>query len=161
MMVSNRSEIKKYNVLFTTIMKLRRLCNHGTLQTATLSCSTPSGKKKRSKSEHISTDLVLCEFCSGEDEDTAALLESLDTCPECSRCLRSQEASLFHLPMKRPYPNSPPGSPAPWASANRSPTPQSLSSMTPNSSGGLPAGHSSKVVAIIDNIQKSLNGSKR
>lgn len=160
-MVSTNSEIKKYNVLFATIMKLRRLCNHGTLQAATPSCSTPFGKRRRSRKQQISTDGELCcEFCGGEDEDTATLLDSLDMCPECSRCLGSQEPSLSQPPMNGSSPDSPPSSLAPWASASRSSTPQSLSIMSPNSSFGLQAGYSSKLVAVTDNIQKSLNDSK-
>ncbi|OCL05964.1 hypothetical protein AOQ84DRAFT_322110 [Glonium stellatum] len=70
--VSTKSETKKYNVLFTTIMMLRRLCNHGTLQVA-----PPSW--------------LFCEVCGGEDENIVTLLGSLETSPECSRCLVRQE----------------------------------------------------------------------
>lgn len=152
-MVSTKSEIKRYNVLFTTIMKLRRLCNHGTLQAATPSCPTPSGKRRRFEKQQISTDRELfCEFCSGEDEDTAALLGSLDVCPRCSRCLDGQEASLSQTPMNRLSPAPPPSSLVPEASASRSPTPLP---------SGLQAGYSSKLVTVTDNIQKSVNDSKR
>ncbi|KAF2684141.1 hypothetical protein K458DRAFT_38039 [Lentithecium fluviatile CBS 122367] len=160
-MVSTKAEIKKYNVLFTTIMKLRRLCNHGTLQAATPSCPTPPGKRRKFGKQRISTDIKLfCEFCGEEDEDTAALLGSLDVCPRCSRCLVSQEASLSQTPMNGLSPAPPPSSLALGVSASRSSTSQSLSPISASSTSGLQAGYSSKLVAVTDNIQKSLNDSK-
>ncbi|KAH8701225.1 hypothetical protein GQ44DRAFT_832024 [Phaeosphaeriaceae sp. PMI808] len=123
-MVSTNSEIKKYNILFATIMKLRRLYNHGTLQATTPSWPAPSGKRQRSRKQQISTDGELsCELCGGEDEDTATLIDSLDMCPDCSRCLGSQKAPLPQPPMNGLPPGSPPSSLAPWAPASRSFTP--------------------------------------
>ncbi|RYP51600.1 hypothetical protein DL768_003107 [Monosporascus sp. mg162] len=159
--VSGKSEIRKYNVLFITIMKLRRLCNHGTLQPATPTYHTSSRKARRSKKQQMSTDAELfCDFCSREDGDSATLLDSLETCPECSRCLESQEASVSHPLMNRPSPASPPSSLPPAASASRGSTPQYLSLMSPDSASGLQAGYSSKLVTVADNIQKSFNDSK-
>ncbi|RYP07649.1 hypothetical protein DL764_002386 [Monosporascus ibericus] len=159
--VSGKSEIRKYNVLFITIMKLRRLCNHGTFQAATPTYPTPSRKARISKKQQMSTDAELfCDFCSREDEDRATLLDRLETCPECSRFLESQEASLSQPSMIEPSPASPPSSLAPSASASRRSTPVYLSPMSPDSSLGLPAGYSSKLVTVTDNIQKSLNNSK-
>ncbi|RYP69277.1 hypothetical protein DL770_008287 [Monosporascus sp. CRB-9-2] len=159
--VSGKSEIRKYNVLFITIMKLRRLCNHGTLQAATATYPTPSRKARRSKKQQMSPDAELfCDFCSREDEDSATLLDRLETCPECSRCLESQEASLPQPLMNRPSPASPPSSLAPSAPASRGSTPQYLLPMSPDSSFGLQAGYSSKLVTVTDNIQKLLNDSK-
>ncbi|RYP62194.1 hypothetical protein DL771_009826 [Monosporascus sp. 5C6A] len=78
--VSGKSEIRKYNVLFITIMKLRRLCNHGTFQAATPTYPTLSRKARKSKKQQMSTDAELsCDFCSREDEDTATLLDSLES----------------------------------------------------------------------------------
>ncbi|RYP79693.1 hypothetical protein DL769_002811 [Monosporascus sp. CRB-8-3] len=160
--VSSKSEIRKYNVLFITIMKLRRLCNHGTLQIATPTYPTPSRKARRSKMQQMSTDTELfCDFCSREGEDSATLLDGLEMCPECSRCLESQEASLSQPLTNGPSPASPPSSLAPSASASRGSTPQYLSPMSPDSLFGLQAGYSSKLVAVTDNIQKSLNESNK
>ena len=163
--VSTKSEIKKYNALFTTIMKLRQLCNHGTVRG--LRAAIPRSpmlfdKRRRLKKQQISTDRELfCEFCGGEDEDTAPLVDSLETCPECYRCLKSPEASLPRTSISWLSPASPLSSLAPSTSASPSSTPQSPSPMSPNSSFGLQEGYSSKLVAVVDNIQKSLNNSKR
>ncbi|KAF4950907.1 hypothetical protein FSARC_13066 [Fusarium sarcochroum] len=74
--VSGTSNIKKYNILFTTILKMRMLCNKGTLPASGpstyLSPQKPSAK---------------CERCSEINEDDALLLESFSFCPDCDRPL--------------------------------------------------------------------------
>ncbi|KAJ4266325.1 hypothetical protein NW762_004309 [Fusarium torreyae] len=74
--VSGTSNIKKYNVLFTTILKMRMLCDKGTLPASGastyLSPQKPSAK---------------CERCSEINEDDALLLESFSFCPDCDRPL--------------------------------------------------------------------------
>jgi hypothetical protein len=141
-------------------MKLRRLCNHGTLQAATTGCSTSSRMRQISRKEQNSNSGELfCEFCGG-DEDIAILTDGLEMCPECSRCLGSQEASGPQPSTNGLTPASQPSSLSLSASGSQNSTPQPPSPMSPNSFG-FQAGHSSKLTAVTDNIQKSLHDSKK
>lgn len=75
-LVSNQSKTKKYAILFTMIMKLRRLCNHGTMyMTEQLSLGA-------------ATDLdsdAFCDYCQGPQQDNLAVLNKDQVCPECSK----------------------------------------------------------------------------
>ncbi|KAM0562876.1 hypothetical protein ACHAPJ_001716 [Fusarium lateritium] len=83
--VSGASSIKKYNILFTAILKMRILCNRGTLP-----ASGPSTYLSPQKSS------AKCERCSEISEDSALLLESFSFCPDCDRPLH----------ISSPYPES-------------------------------------------------------
>ena len=73
--VSTRDKNKKYRILFTAIMKLRRFCNHGTLSSPLLAQPTPSE----------ATDGIDCSVCAINDEDDLALLRQNEICAECGR----------------------------------------------------------------------------
>ncbi|KAI4595119.1 hypothetical protein KJ359_007094 [Pestalotiopsis sp. 9143b] len=78
--VSGQSKAKKYAVLFAAIMKLRRLCNHGTLLTSeSMSNSNPSTPGLLESS---------CEYCQGNQEESLAALNKDTVCPECGRSLQ-------------------------------------------------------------------------
>lgn len=155
--------------MFTTIMKLRRLCNHGTMQIATSDCSTPSGKKRQFDKVPISVSTEpFCEYCAAEDEDTATLVEGLNMCPQCSRGLGGQEV-LSQSAMNRDSPTQKNGLflPLPSSSlalrsfqshesASRSPSPVSSAS-----SSAIDAGRSSKLFAVAEKILESLGSSKK
>ncbi|KAK3369585.1 SNF2 family N-terminal domain-containing protein, partial [Lasiosphaeria ovina] len=135
---NNEAKKNKYSVLFTTIMKLRRLCNHGV------------------------ANLGLCELCGGDDQDTQALLDGISQCPDCSRDLgRKQANSLLN-----PFADSP--SPYALSSTSHEPSiggrsPRSAGEITPLSSGSRNIGQmtgSSKLQAVVQNIIASLPGSK-
>jgi SWI/SNF-related matrix-associated actin-dependent regulator of chromatin subfamily A3 len=68
------STVKKYNALFTTMLKLRRYCNNGTFKT-----DLDTGNE--------------CGTCNALGGDNLAILDGFDDCPECGRLLRSQPAS--------------------------------------------------------------------
>lgn len=143
---------KKYSVLFTTIMKLRRLCNHGTIALPADACRslTPSGKRRKlKKASSTGIEDSFCEFCSSSEEDASVSLTGLDTCPECYRCLvestnlpsGSSSGTLRAM-------NSP-------SDASMSPSPSANTPLGPLSPSGLDSGHSSKLLAVADNICKS------
>ncbi|KAK3300617.1 SNF2 family N-terminal domain-containing protein [Chaetomium fimeti] len=86
--VSSQVKIKKYNILFTAMTKLRRLCNNGILPTLPMTNVTTEGD--------IGSEG--CEFCSGADEDKFELVMQDDICPECG----SQLVSRVNLPCLTP-----------------------------------------------------------
>lgn len=158
-MAGKEGSSKKSNVLFSAIMKLRRVCNHGAISISacgskhTNQLSVPKGKRKASRSP--STERA-CEFCD-ERTGNIDLIGDLDSCPICGR-LESEmndEASSL-APSPRPIP---------------SPTPSTMDIDPPEPSTGeiyRQSGHelkqkSSKMSAVVDNIKKSCldAGSKR
>ncbi|KAF5004201.1 hypothetical protein FDECE_9283 [Fusarium decemcellulare] len=85
--VSTVNNMKKYSILFTAFLRMRMLCNLGTLpsnQTSAYLCPQK--------------DSARCERCSEISEDNAMLLESFSFCPDCSRPLQlSSPSSNFRL----------------------------------------------------------------
>ncbi len=94
--VSSCAKIKKYGIMFATIMKLRRLCNHGastTLVAANSAFRTEPGLDNEQG----------CEFCNGADEDKLGLVKEDNFCPECGRELSpmtSSQASVPEIPVE-------------------------------------------------------------
>lgn len=77
---TKKKKIKKYNVLFTAMMRLRRLCNHGTFPVCVpASTSSPSTSK-------IDAELE-CDFCQGNDEDKIELVGMEEFCIQCGKSL--------------------------------------------------------------------------
>ncbi|KAF4998446.1 hypothetical protein FDECE_11787 [Fusarium decemcellulare] len=135
-MVSNKASIKKYNILFTTIMKLRMLCNHG--------------------GAHVSTrEEALCEFCCGNSKDAATFLDGLETCPECGRALNTQDKSSLVVSTEKMFLASPARS-SPATSLSRASSPSTPGQWDVSDE----ACQSSKLSAAIQNISESLPGSK-
>lgn len=136
--VSKKSTRSNYTILFTTIMKLRRLCNHGSF--------------------HVSTrDEALCEFCCGDSGETTTFLDGHETCPECSRALKSPNRDSLAPSMRQESSLSP----APSLSATGSPSRVS-SPATPGMWQSLESGgNSTKLSAVVHNIAESPPGSKR
>jgi SWI/SNF-related matrix-associated actin-dependent regulator of chromatin subfamily A3 len=81
-LVSSRTKIKKYGILFRAIMELRRLCNHG----ASTTLATPNSA---TEAEPSVGGEQACEFCSGADEDRFELVNQDNFCSECGRHLLS------------------------------------------------------------------------
>ncbi|KAF5252269.1 hypothetical protein FANTH_2825 [Fusarium anthophilum] len=150
-MAGKEGNSKKSNILFSAIMKLRRVCNHGA--TPISACSSKGKnqlavpKTKREASRSPSAEPA-CEFCD-ERTGTIDLLGGLDSCPICGR-LESEmndEASSL-APSPRPA---------------SSPTPSMMDIDTPQPSTGefyRQLGHelkqkSSKMSAVVDNIKNS------
>ncbi|EEU36130.1 uncharacterized protein NECHADRAFT_53012, partial [Fusarium vanettenii 77-13-4] len=134
--VSKKSKASNYTILFTTTMKLRRLCNHGSI--------------------HVSSrDEALCEFCCGDSKETSTFLDGLETCPECSRALKTSNRKTLAPSMRQESSLSP----APSLSATGSPSRVS-SPATPGPGDGL-FGNSAKLSTVIQNVTSSLPGSKK
>ncbi|SCO16339.1 related to promoter binding protein RUSH-1alpha [Fusarium fujikuroi] len=150
-MAGKEGNCKKSNVLFSAIMKLRRVCNHGAIPISacgskrTNQLAVPKAKRKVSRSPSAEP---ACEFCD-EKTGNIDLIGGLDSCPICGR-LESEmndEASSL-APSPRPIP---------------SPTPSMMDIDTPEPSTGefyRQSGHelkqkSSKMSAVVDNIKKS------
>ncbi|RBA19767.1 hypothetical protein FPRO05_09067 [Fusarium proliferatum] len=150
-MAGKEGKSKKSNVLFSAIMKLRRVCNHGAIPISacgskrTNQLAVPKAKRKASRSPSAEP---ACEFCD-ERTGNIDLISGLDSCPICGR-LESEmndEASSL-APSPRPTP---------------SPTPSMMDIDTPEAPTGnlyRQPGHelkqkSSKMSAVMDNIKKS------
>jgi SWI/SNF-related matrix-associated actin-dependent regulator of chromatin subfamily A3 len=141
--VSTGASIKRFNAMFITIMKLRRLCNHGTMD-----IQSPEDENLI----FSDPEAPLCEFCSGGDEDDAPLLEGLDSCPQCSRDLQSVQrnqaweqdvGSDIDADMSTP-------SPSPLVPSE----PQATTPVTRDS-------FSSKLTAVANDIEQFRHSSKR
>ncbi|RYP79053.1 hypothetical protein DL771_000031 [Monosporascus sp. 5C6A] len=78
-LVSQGKTIQRYRVLFTAILRMRMLCNVGTLKPSADSAAGFLGQQARDTG---------CERCSAIDDDTSMLLISFQFCPDCSRPLR-------------------------------------------------------------------------
>ncbi|KAF4443715.1 hypothetical protein FACUT_1140 [Fusarium acutatum] len=150
-MAGKEGNFKKSNILFSAIMKLRRVCNHGTIAISACGLkranqlAVPKAKRKASR---MPSAEPACEFCD-ERTGNIDLLGGLDSCPICGR-LESEmndEASPL-APSPRPTP---------------SPTPSMMDIDIPEPSTEefyRQSGHelkqkSSKMSAVVDNIKKS------
>lgn len=146
-LVSSKEKVKKYRILFAATMKLRRLCNHGTLSG---SDEVPQSVMFQS-SANGEPD---CEFCGGNDEDRLALLSSIEYCTECGRSLSrlSWESKLMS-----PISGSGKSTPS-WADDPGTFRTASQSSRSP---ACMPQGVSTKLLAVLQNLEKCPAGSKR
>jgi SWI/SNF-related matrix-associated actin-dependent regulator of chromatin subfamily A3 len=151
-MAGREAGSKKSNVLFSAIMKLRRVCNHGTIEVKASNekkskyLTVP--KKKRNNSRSASAEPA-CEFCSKEllEDD---LFGALDSCPLCSRILSDETTKTASA---APSPQDTP-SPAVSMMDIDSPVP-SNSGVGFTSSGDSFRAQSSKMSAVVDNIKTS------
>ncbi|KAM0338727.1 hypothetical protein ACHAPQ_002125 [Fusarium lateritium] len=89
MMAGKDAGSRKSNVLFSTIMKLRRVCNHGIIAVESTSTKQPNQlavpKKQWGGSRSPSSEPA-CEYCTGKDKEDEFLCV-LDSCPLCGRLL--------------------------------------------------------------------------
>src|SRR3569833_2021507 len=84
-MVSSRDN-KKFGILCATIMRLRRICSHGHIGAAASGAVFSSTDCEASPPGWVSSALsedADCEFCSGSEDATRAVLHDLDWCPAC------------------------------------------------------------------------------
>ncbi|KAI1114304.1 SNF2 family N-terminal domain-containing protein [Nemania sp. NC0429] len=152
-----RSTRKKYSVLFSATMKLRRLCNHGTFKAhePTEKMSVPI--KKRSQKKSKAEEELPCAYCDSNSADVSLLDTALDVCPECSRVLNNPEEDVSRssspfLPGTPNYENSSP---------NRTPSDTGYQPLlSARSPLNMVPGVSSKLSAVVDMIGKSPSGSK-
>ncbi|ROW06785.1 hypothetical protein VMCG_04012 [Cytospora schulzeri] len=158
---SQKSEVKRSSVLFTTILKLRRLCSHGPV--AQLLAGQPSPSKTKGKAKNVISSYFerTCEYCRPGDEDMSRLLQDVETCPECSRPLNLKDSQTS---MGLDSDSAGDISPSPMylgpdlcstTTLSRSPSP-----LNPRSLSSVQYGESSKITAIADNIQQHVGDSK-
>ncbi|EWZ97057.1 hypothetical protein NW765_010536 [Fusarium oxysporum] len=146
-MAGKEGSSKKSNILFSAIMKLRRVCNHGAIPISACSSKrtnqliVPKTKGKASRSPSAEP---VCEFCD-ERTGNADLLGGLDSCPMCGRLQFEMNYEASSL------------APSP------SPTPSMLDLDTPDpptreistQSSYYMKQQSSKMSAVINNIKSS------
>ncbi|KAI0376819.1 SNF2 family N-terminal domain-containing protein [Hypomontagnella monticulosa] len=145
------SELKNYNILFATIMRLRRLCNHGTLslqqgEGASLARTRTPYCQDNTEAQVQESDV--CEFCSPTEQDIDSLLDGQQECPLCGRSLvnptiATDEGAAENFEPTQELNGGPPTPETSWTS-------QTLS------------GFSSKLLAVAQNISSScaVSGSK-
>jgi len=146
-LVSTQSKTKKkYTILFAMVMKLRRLCNHGTMimtnelsSVATLDLDTES----------------FCEYCQGNQEDNLAKLNEDQFCPECSR--------IMSVPAEGPAISA--VAIAQTSITNAPTSIQTMVGQTVRSNPPSPASGegniSTKLVAVVENLKSRMHDSKR
>lgn len=156
LMASQDTNRKTSNVLFSAVVKLRQVCNHGITQingTGTRGMdrlTVPRMPKKNSRSP--SADPT-CNFCCAQDEEDDILLRALDCCPLCGRVQAERNDTSSPC-----TPSLCPSSPS--ASGVVSPDQMNSASFASEISSHLPldrelAGKSSKLAAVVDNIKSS------
>lgn len=79
--ISRANCTRKHNILFTALLRMRMLCNRGTLAVCTSGSLASVGR------------IIECERCSSVSEDDAVLFESVAFCPDCGRPLRLSSPS--------------------------------------------------------------------
>lgn len=134
-MVSEGKSLKKYNVLFTAILRMRMLCNRGTFpKPNTLQKHLGGGQTKDTG----------CEQCDkSDDEDAALLLTAFQFCPDCGRSLQI-------------------ASPGSNIGSNRGSNSLLLGySPAPDDILSFSTGHSAKFSAVIERIVASGHASKQ
>ncbi|KAI1125677.1 SNF2 family N-terminal domain-containing protein [Nemania abortiva] len=156
--VNMRSTRKKYCVLFDATMKLRRLCNHGTFQYGSANTQgllTPrSHARKRNNRKTDIQEELLCAYCDGDNADIGTPGIELDVCPECSRILDNRSpspASPFPPAITSECGNVP----SSWM-LNEQIQPTANARWLPREGSGF----SSKLNAVVNNIQESPKSSK-
>ncbi|KAF3250688.1 hypothetical protein TWF192_005127 [Orbilia oligospora] len=136
-------------VLFATMMKLRRLCNHGTVPLIANSSRSAAVSPGR---EVPTSDG--CQLCTINGSDTQAMLNELEGCQECGRLLNID--IIPNLGVVSEY--------NPVVSANLCPPDSDFGMLSlPTSEQFFPAGtqylaepgYSSKLSAVISNIKES------
>ncbi|KAJ3455734.1 hypothetical protein MRS44_017216 [Fusarium solani] len=155
-MAGQETSRKKPNALFSAVMKLRRVCNHGAALIEDANpgrldrLAVPAKRKRGSQSPSADT---MCDFCSVQNEQDGPLLGALDCCPLCGRVQPERcDESSAGTPFSQP--SSPFRSAA--SSPNRMDTGGFASDMPRHSpfSSEL-VEQSSKLSAVVDNIKAS------
>ncbi|KAK3995722.1 SNF2 family N-terminal domain-containing protein [Cladorrhinum sp. PSN332] len=150
-----KSKVNTSALLFDTILKRRRLCNHGTYIAETTHQRSPSPSGRRRKSMKQAAQEMpggdSCVLCGSKDEDVAASLEGAQECPLCCRSLVAHISTSQELGSTSWL--TVPAAVGRGSSSRGSQTPSPIGSpLSP--SPGL-AGYSSKLTAITENIYES------
>lgn len=155
--VSTNPNQSKSLILFATIIKLRRLCNHGTIpqeDTDPVSATPSNGSSKQRKASII-TGNEPCGFCSTTQGDTE-IFDGIDECPQCGAFLNtSASPQTEDCEMKLSFYDG-----NILGASGR--TPMAWPPLDGSSIAGMP-GFSSKLFAVVQNIEvsRSNKNSKR
>ncbi|KAI1325419.1 SNF2 family N-terminal domain-containing protein [Xylariaceae sp. FL0255] len=149
-----KSSTKKYTVLFTATMKLRRLCNHGSFQQ--LQNSNPNEQNTSVRAKSRASTEYFCEYCYGDNADLGFSSDALAVCPECSRTL-GPEVGTSSGQLQGPMAKSSGSTPLEQREVNEQ-SPSIYASRSPFK--GLGA-FSSKLNAVVNNIQRTPASSKK
>jgi len=141
--VSSKVKIKKYGTMFAATMKLRRLCNHGTV------VSVLTGNGSSAEAVGSPEDEQNCDFCNGADEDAFELIAQGGFCPECGRQLGSTASSGRSTPKQSGRPRR--------AAAERN----NLTRNGVHTTASPGSVISSKIKAVMDRLGRAEPGSKR
>ncbi|KAL6918242.1 hypothetical protein FSST1_009737 [Fusarium sambucinum] len=156
LMAGKGKESKKSNILFSSIMKLRRVCNHGTIKINDISQNRSNElplPKMQINPSYKSTSETACDFCSNAFQENDFLV-AIDSCPLCNR----------HFPEGNS--NIRPAAVSPQSMGSRTDDAMDIDSPEPpNNNSGLILStdrvreQSSKMSAVVDNIRESCLGS--
>lgn len=165
--ISSRSIAKAYSGIFEAIMRLRLVCNNGTLQFP----NSRSETERCCAEDGVDGDIITCPFCSCEinvsdgQTDVSPGTSSQNSiqllCPAClslndiDRTRNQKKLKDKRSTRSRPMQRKTTG--------NDSPRPHSRDSVSSASSRPSLSltGHSSKLSALIQNIQGHMQGNKR
>jgi SNF2 family DNA or RNA helicase len=145
-LVSTQSKTKKYAILFAIVIKLRQLCNHGTmfmtdqlLPAAVLDLDSGS----------------FCDYCQGNQDDNLATLNKDQVCPECNR--------IISISFQRG--GQAPSTVSPTSISNSPVSVEFMVDQTPLrtqfSQGSLGRQISTKLAAVVENLKMEAQDSKR
>jgi SWI/SNF-related matrix-associated actin-dependent regulator of chromatin subfamily A3 len=154
-----KSDKKRYGVLFTTVLNLRRLCNHGTIlpnlssdSENTLANELPMHEPHNQELAYALGDMS-CDLCAAlQAGDLRSPLDGVEDCPICGNWLvnlRDASSETHSLPLLR----------SPFYGTEIAPIKactQGLDSAVLHSHTHLGATtmHSSKLAALMDNLYK-------
>lgn len=161
-MAGNGKVSKKSNILFSAIMKFRRVCNHGDIKintTAPQPSTYLTVPKMRGGTSWSPGAEPACEFCSNAIPEND-FLDALDSCPLCGRLLSEGSANTQSTAASPQSMPSSTGSPMDIDMVSPEPSNASFGLDTADSSS---TAQSSKMSAVVENIKMSCldNDSKR
>ena len=167
--ISSRSIIKSYSGIFHAILRLRLLCNNGTQQISDTRSEVQSGC---AEDGDVEGGQLACQFCSCEIIDSEAQIDiSPGASPQysqhlpCPACLTPNDIGKTK-DGKKPRKQQP-------KSSQRTQRISTTSNSSPRSQYGdrasshflrpslIPHRHSSKLSALVSNIQEDMLGNKR
>lgn len=169
--ISSRSIAKARSGIFQAILRLRLLCNNGTQQ---LSHPDPAIQGGSDEEEYVEGSKLACQFCSceiivpdGQDDTSPGTSRQISPQLLCLACLSPNDIDKTRerkKPRKQRHTRN-------RVQQTKSNSNHSLHSLRPHSEDPassislspnvLPNGHSTKLSALVSNIQRNMVGNKR
>ena len=159
--VSTSQGANKYTKLFTMILKLRMICNHGTyLKHPDSPQSIPDTSQSFEMSDLQMGNDMTCDVC--HDLEPSNLIEELDICPSCYRLLPARMASVETGPANSPNKRRKLSPTDRGTHSDRTWRPPQSSSHPSSSENDHPIdGCSTKLQAVANNLVEHDSSSKR